>query len=129
MPALVNLLGGSVTECDVVAKTVEGGVEKGYVRQSDGSYGATKALGQWDVAFPLEDFGAQVRGQLIVPGDADYEEARRIWNYMIDIYHTSYYAAGLGDSMWWSIRGPQRVNRPPNTGWATSCRTDGTSGP
>lgn len=29
-------------------------------RQSDGSYGATKALGQWDVAFPLEDFGAQV---------------------------------------------------------------------
>jgi sugar lactone lactonase YvrE len=32
------VLGGSVTECDVVAKTVEGGVEKGYVRQSDGSY-------------------------------------------------------------------------------------------
>jgi DNA-binding beta-propeller fold protein YncE len=32
------VLGGSVTECDVIAKTVEGVVEKGYVRQSDGSY-------------------------------------------------------------------------------------------
>jgi len=32
------VLGGNVTECDVIAKTVEGGVEKGYVRQSDGSY-------------------------------------------------------------------------------------------
>jgi 6-phosphogluconolactonase (cycloisomerase 2 family) len=32
------VLGGSVTECDVVAKTIEGGVEKGYVRQSGGGY-------------------------------------------------------------------------------------------
>ncbi len=32
------ILGGTVTECDVVAKTVEGGVEKGYVRQSGGAY-------------------------------------------------------------------------------------------
>jgi DNA-binding beta-propeller fold protein YncE len=32
------VLGGVVTECDVVVKTVEGGVEKGYVRQSDGTY-------------------------------------------------------------------------------------------
>lgn len=29
-------------------------------RGSDGRYGATKAYGQWDVAFPLEDFGAQI---------------------------------------------------------------------
>jgi hypothetical protein len=32
------VLGGAVTECDVIAKTVEGGVEKGYVRQSGGNY-------------------------------------------------------------------------------------------
>lgn len=31
-------------------------------RGSDGRYGAVKALGQWDVAFPLEDFGAQIAG-------------------------------------------------------------------
>jgi hypothetical protein len=29
-------------------------------RGSDGRYGAVKAIGQWDVAFPLEDFGAQM---------------------------------------------------------------------
>ncbi|MHC4109008.1 MAG: YncE family protein, partial [Planctomycetota bacterium] len=33
-----KMLGGSVTECDVIAKTVAGGIEKGYVRQSGGSY-------------------------------------------------------------------------------------------
>jgi DNA-binding beta-propeller fold protein YncE len=33
-----KVLGGVVTECDVVAKTVEGGIEKGYVRQSGGNY-------------------------------------------------------------------------------------------
>jgi LPXTG-motif cell wall-anchored protein len=32
------MLGGAVTECDVIAKTVEGGVEKGYVRLSNGTY-------------------------------------------------------------------------------------------
>jgi hypothetical protein len=32
------VLGGAVTECDVIAKTVEGGVEKGYVRESGGNY-------------------------------------------------------------------------------------------
>jgi sugar lactone lactonase YvrE len=32
------MLGGSVTECDVVAKTVEGGVPKGYVRLANGTY-------------------------------------------------------------------------------------------
>jgi prepilin-type N-terminal cleavage/methylation domain-containing protein/prepilin-type processing-associated H-X9-DG protein len=32
------------------------------------------------------------------------------------------YAAGLGDSMWWSIRGHQRVNTAPNTGWARQSR-------
>lgn len=31
-------------------------------RGSDGRYGAVKAYGQWDVAFPLEDFGAQLAG-------------------------------------------------------------------
>lgn len=29
-------------------------------RNSDGTYGAVKATGSWDVAFPLEDFGAQL---------------------------------------------------------------------
>jgi cysteine-rich repeat protein len=33
-----KVLGGNVKECDVIAKTVEDGVEKGYVRQSGGSY-------------------------------------------------------------------------------------------
>jgi DNA-binding beta-propeller fold protein YncE len=32
------VLGGTVTECDLVVKTVEGGVAKGYLRQSDGSF-------------------------------------------------------------------------------------------
>jgi hypothetical protein len=32
------VLGGVVTECDAIAKTVEGGVEKGYVRLGGGSY-------------------------------------------------------------------------------------------
>ncbi|MGE4607432.1 MAG: hypothetical protein AAEJ52_11890, partial [Myxococcota bacterium] len=32
-----SILGGVVKECDVIAKTVEGGVEKGYARQSGGS--------------------------------------------------------------------------------------------
>ena len=31
-------------------------------RGSDGRFGATKASGQWDVALPLEDFGAQIAG-------------------------------------------------------------------
>jgi hypothetical protein len=33
-----GVLGGVVTECDVIAKTVEGGVEKGYVSLSGGTY-------------------------------------------------------------------------------------------
>lgn len=33
-----KILGGTVTECDVIAKTVEAGVEKGYARQSSGLY-------------------------------------------------------------------------------------------
>ncbi|MGH0031176.1 MAG: YncE family protein [Myxococcota bacterium] len=32
------VLGGSVTECDVVVKTVEGGVEKGYYSENGGTY-------------------------------------------------------------------------------------------
>jgi hypothetical protein len=31
-------LGGAVTECDVIAKTVEGGVPKGYVRLANGTF-------------------------------------------------------------------------------------------
>lgn len=31
-------------------------------RGSDGRYGSVKAYGSWDVAFPLEDFGAQLSG-------------------------------------------------------------------
>ncbi len=31
-------------------------------RGSDGRYGSVKVVGQWDVAFPLEDFGAQISG-------------------------------------------------------------------
>lgn len=31
-------------------------------RNSDGRYAAVKATGQWDVAFPLEDWGAQIAG-------------------------------------------------------------------
>ncbi len=31
-------------------------------RGPDGRYGAVKASGQWDVAFPLEDFGAMIAG-------------------------------------------------------------------
>ena len=33
-----GVLGGVVTECDVIAKTVEGGVEKGYVSLNGGTY-------------------------------------------------------------------------------------------
>ena len=32
------VLGGTVTECELIAKTVEGGVPKGYLRQADGSF-------------------------------------------------------------------------------------------
>ena len=32
------VLGGTVTECGVIVKTVEGGAEKGYARQSNGTY-------------------------------------------------------------------------------------------
>lgn len=31
-------------------------------RGADGRYGAVKASGEWDVAYPLEDFGAQISG-------------------------------------------------------------------
>ncbi len=31
-------------------------------RGPDGRYGAVKAVGYWDVAYPLEDFGAQIAG-------------------------------------------------------------------
>jgi hypothetical protein len=31
-------LGGDVTECDLIAKTVEGGIERGYLRQANGTF-------------------------------------------------------------------------------------------
>jgi FAD/FMN-containing dehydrogenase len=32
----------------------------------------------------VEEFGARLRGELLRPGDAGYEEARKVWNGMID---------------------------------------------
>ena len=32
----------------------------------------------------MQDFRSQVRGELIQPGDASYEEARKVYNGMID---------------------------------------------
>jgi len=32
----------------------------------------------------IDEFAGRIRGQLIRPGDADYEEARHIWNALID---------------------------------------------
>jgi len=55
------VLGGVVTECDVIAKTVEGGVEKGYARQSNGTYlpddggGAISEANLRDKANPIGD--------------------------------------------------------------------------
>ena len=38
VPFESEILGGNVTECDVIVKTVEGGVEKGWVRRPNGNY-------------------------------------------------------------------------------------------
>src|SRR5829696_4485031 len=42
--------------------------------------GAAAALGEAVV----ERFGSRLRGQLLRPGDAGYEEARLLWNGLID---------------------------------------------
>src|SRR5689334_23328284 len=34
----------------------------------------------------INNFKAELRGQLVRPGDNDYDEARRVWNGMIDKY-------------------------------------------
>ncbi|MDQ4079019.1 MAG: hypothetical protein M3220_22600 [Chloroflexota bacterium] len=34
----------------------------------------------------LQAFAAQLRGESIRPGDATYDEARQVWNGMIDRY-------------------------------------------
>lgn len=35
-------------------------------------------------ALVIEDFSARLRGEVISRGDAEYEQARRVWNGMID---------------------------------------------
>ena len=32
----------------------------------------------------IQDFQASLRGQVVLPGDADYDDARKVWNSMID---------------------------------------------
>ena len=32
----------------------------------------------------VQDFAAGLRGQLLQPGDRNYDEARKVWNGMID---------------------------------------------
>jgi hypothetical protein len=32
----------------------------------------------------IREFGGALRGEIIRPGDAEYEKARRVWNGMID---------------------------------------------
>jgi FAD/FMN-containing dehydrogenase len=34
----------------------------------------------------LEEFGSTLRGELVRPGDASYDERRRVWNASIDRY-------------------------------------------
>ena len=48
-------------------------------RRSEGRYGATKATGSWDVAYPLEDFGAQFTGSDV---DMAYMTVRELDNHL-----------------------------------------------
>jgi hypothetical protein len=38
------------------------------------------------IADEVSIFAAKLQGELILPGDADYDEARGVWNGMIDRY-------------------------------------------
>ncbi len=59
--ALLSLFIGRTTSDFKLRYKLSGG---GYLQErgSDGRYGAVKALGSWDVAFPLRDYGAMIAG-------------------------------------------------------------------
>jgi hypothetical protein len=38
------------------------------------------------IADEVAIFAAKLQGKLVLPGDADYDEARAVWNGMIDRY-------------------------------------------
>lgn len=66
----------------------------GYLQQRglDGRYGSVKALGNWDVAFPLRDYGAQVSGNDVAMAYMTVAELdRHIQTVVIQDYNTVRY--------------------------------------